>query len=318
MRPRWRAATYTATIEYANVSWSGANVNPSANVALNILANGVVVGTGTLSGLAQDSPWTPVTATWTADRAYAGQAIQLQVVATNFLEGPGSTQQWQVPTFGFANATLTAAVPITVPAAPSGLTATAASSSQINLSWTNNATNQSGFQIDQATSSDFHPGPDHGDGWRQRDHLQRHRSVGQYHVLLPRAGHQLRRRFGQLLHGERHDRLPGAPVAITVPDGNFTRIHLPTTLTRVGTGGTYTAPMTVTLSGWNIKCQPEHGPRADTIRGRKTRTVWSTMSPAAAAKLPRVHQRGRNWQSAGLDLSTRSSITPENSITTAA
>ena len=26
---------------------------------------------------------------------------------TNFLEGPGSTQQWQVPTIGFANATLT-------------------------------------------------------------------------------------------------------------------------------------------------------------------------------------------------------------------
>ena len=76
-------------------------------MALNILANGVVVGTGTLSGLAQNSPWTPVTATWTATSAYAGQAIQLQVVATNFLEGPGSTDQWQVPTFGFANATLT-------------------------------------------------------------------------------------------------------------------------------------------------------------------------------------------------------------------
>ena len=45
--------TYTATIQYANVSWSSSAVNPSANVALNILANGVVVGTGTLSGLAQ-------------------------------------------------------------------------------------------------------------------------------------------------------------------------------------------------------------------------------------------------------------------------
>ena len=44
------------------------NVNPSANVALNILANGVVVGTGTLSGLAQNSPWTTVTATWVAQR----------------------------------------------------------------------------------------------------------------------------------------------------------------------------------------------------------------------------------------------------------
>ena len=65
-------------------------------MTLNILANSVVVGTGTLSGLAQNSPWTTVTATWVAPAAYAGQAIQLQVVATNFLEGP--ELQWQVPT----------------------------------------------------------------------------------------------------------------------------------------------------------------------------------------------------------------------------
>ena len=151
-------SSYTATIEYANVSWSSCAVNASANVALNILAGGVVVGTGTLSGLAQNSPWTPVTATWTASSAYAGQPIQLQVVATNFLEGPGSYQQWQVPSFGFTDATLTATAVSGVPAAPSGLTATAASSSQINLSWTNNANNQTGFQIDQATSSDFTQG----------------------------------------------------------------------------------------------------------------------------------------------------------------
>ena len=41
-------STYTATIEYANVSWSGTAENASANVCVNILANGVVVGTGTL------------------------------------------------------------------------------------------------------------------------------------------------------------------------------------------------------------------------------------------------------------------------------
>ena len=148
-------STYTATIEYANASWSSSAVNPSANVALNILANGVVVGTGALSGLAQNSPWTAVTASWVAQAADAGQTIQLQVVATNFLEGPGSNDPWQVPTIGFTNATLTATAP---PTAPSGLTATAISSSQINLSWTVNVANQTGFQIDQATSSDFTAG----------------------------------------------------------------------------------------------------------------------------------------------------------------
>jgi hypothetical protein len=44
---------------------------------------------------------------------------------------------------------------VSAPAAPSGLTATAASASQINLAWTNNANNQTGFQIDQATNSGF-------------------------------------------------------------------------------------------------------------------------------------------------------------------
>ncbi len=36
------------------------------------------------------------------------------------------------------------------PAAPSGLTATAASATQINLSWTNNASNQTGFKVERS------------------------------------------------------------------------------------------------------------------------------------------------------------------------
>jgi rubredoxin len=146
---------YTATIQYSNVSWGTVAANPSANVALNFLANGVVVGTGTLSGLAEGSPWTTVTASWTGTSAYAGQALQLQVVANHFLEGSSTGQQWQVPTFAFAHATLTGTAGITAPTAPSGLTATTASSSQINLSWTDNSNNETGFKIDQATDSGF-------------------------------------------------------------------------------------------------------------------------------------------------------------------
>ena len=41
----------------------------------------------------------------------------------------------------------------TVPAAPSGLTANAASSSQIDLSWTDNASNETGFKIERKTGS---------------------------------------------------------------------------------------------------------------------------------------------------------------------
>ena len=45
-----------------------------------------------------------------------------------------------------------------VPAAPSGLTANAASASQVNLAWTDNATNETGFRVDYSTSSTFASG----------------------------------------------------------------------------------------------------------------------------------------------------------------
>lgn len=41
----------------------------------------------------------------------------------------------------------------TAPTAPSGLTATAASSSQINLAWTDNSTNETAFKVERATAS---------------------------------------------------------------------------------------------------------------------------------------------------------------------
>src|SRR5690606_7514447 len=40
-----------------------------------------------------------------------------------------------------------------LPAAPSGLTATASSTTQINLSWTDNATNETSFRVERATSA---------------------------------------------------------------------------------------------------------------------------------------------------------------------
>ena len=43
----------------------------------------------------------------------------------------------------------------TIPAAPSGLTATTASASQINLTWTDNSSNETGFKVERATDSLF-------------------------------------------------------------------------------------------------------------------------------------------------------------------
>ncbi|MGE5608618.1 MAG: fibronectin type III domain-containing protein, partial [Bacillota bacterium] len=53
-----------------------------------------------------------------------------------------------------AAATTQASTPtVTIPSAPSALTATAASSSQINLKWTDNSNNETGFLIERATGT---------------------------------------------------------------------------------------------------------------------------------------------------------------------
>ena len=46
----------------------------------------------------------------------------------------------------------------TPPAAPSNLMAAVRSASQVNLWWTDNSNNESGFKIDQSTSPDFSTG----------------------------------------------------------------------------------------------------------------------------------------------------------------
>ena len=55
---------------------------------------------------------------------------------------------------GYSNTAtaVTAAAPA-VPIAPSNLTATAVSKSQINLAWTDNATNEDGFYIERCTGA---------------------------------------------------------------------------------------------------------------------------------------------------------------------
>ena len=90
-----------------------------------------------------------------------------------------------------------------IPTAPSSLTATTASSSQINLGWQDNSNNETGFKIDQSTTSDFSSGVTtttvganvvaySETGLRPR------------HVLLSRAGHQRLGRLCQHTHGQRH------------------------------------------------------------------------------------------------------------------
>ncbi|HEY6065642.1 MAG TPA: fibronectin type III domain-containing protein, partial [Thermoanaerobaculia bacterium] len=50
-------------------------------------------------------------------------------------------------------ASATTPIPVQIPAAPTGAAAVAASTSQINVSWTDNSSNETGFKVERATSS---------------------------------------------------------------------------------------------------------------------------------------------------------------------
>jgi hypothetical protein len=91
-----------------------------------------------------DSTWTTLTTTAASATSYSDTTVAsattyyYRVAATNSAGNSAYTSA--------ASATTLAAIP----AAPSGLTATAASASQINLAWTSNSTNQTGFVIQRS------------------------------------------------------------------------------------------------------------------------------------------------------------------------
>ena len=65
------------------------------------------------------------------------------------------------PTVGPATSEPVAVVikePITLPIAPTNLTATAITKNRIDLAWTDNSSNETGFYIDRSTSSNFSKG----------------------------------------------------------------------------------------------------------------------------------------------------------------
>ena len=165
-----------------------------------------------------------------------------------------------MPALGFTNATLTATVPYTVPTAPSGLTATAVSTSQINLSWTNNAIpiDVSGIQIDQATSSDFNQG-------LTTTTVAANATSYSFTGLSAGTTYYYRVRAINPLYSSANSTsaaamtaIVGPTVAVTVPDGNFASDTPGYSFSTGGgnSGGTFTSPLTGTLSGWSLSAAP--------------------------------------------------------------
>ncbi|MDZ7269295.1 MAG: S8 family serine peptidase, partial [candidate division KSB1 bacterium] len=132
--PSGLTATAVSTSQI-NLAWTDNSTNET----------GFEIDRATTSG----GPYTQIATTAANVTSYSDTGLSpnttyyYRVRATNGAGDSGNSNEASATTFA----------PPAPPAAPSGLTATAVSSSQINLAWTDNSTNETGFKIERATTS---------------------------------------------------------------------------------------------------------------------------------------------------------------------
>lgn len=127
--------------------------------AIDLSTTGIDLHSGDVFnvGMTYDNATLAVTETDTSTGATATQTYSIDIPTTvgsstafvGFTAGTGGlTAVQNILTWTYSPSA-------TVPAAPSNLAATAVTGTQIDLTWQNNATNQTGFVIDRATNSSF-------------------------------------------------------------------------------------------------------------------------------------------------------------------
>jgi hypothetical protein len=119
--------------------------------------NGTQIGTSQFSGTSTGFTWTTTSVslgTLTAGdhviqirRREAGMQIDRVMLATNNASFPASTA------VGPAESERSGGTTVTVPAAPSNLSASSSATNQINLSWSDNADNETGFRLERKTGT---------------------------------------------------------------------------------------------------------------------------------------------------------------------
>ena len=146
-------------------------------------------------------PWTQVAVTGASTTGWSNTGLSAST--TWYYRVKASNAAGDSVPSPTASATTQPAQPI-LPTAPSNLTASATSSSQIALGWTDNASNETGFKLERATAAagPFTPGRHAG---RERYELHGQRTDGVHRLLLQRARDDRNLRLRLLEHGERDD-----------------------------------------------------------------------------------------------------------------
>ena len=176
----------TASVNHIDLSWTAVSGAVSYNVYQSVVSGGpyTMIASG-------------ITTTTFADNAPPTTTASYYVVTAVNASGAESS------TSNEANAVLTT---ITLPTAPSGLTASAASATRINLKWNDNASNETGYNIDRATDSGFTQNLATVTVGVNNTNYSADALSAKHDLLLPRPSHKQRRRFGQYDLGQRDHR----------------------------------------------------------------------------------------------------------------
>src|SRR4030042_2516727 len=126
-----------------NLSWTDNSTKPTQEDGFEIERAPTSTGT-----------WTKIAEVGTDVRSYSNTGLNASTTYYYRVRSKKIKNKATTEYSAYSN-TASATTPsgTTLPSAPSSLSATAASSSQINLSWADNSSNETGFKIDRATSS---------------------------------------------------------------------------------------------------------------------------------------------------------------------
>ena len=142
------AISGTVSAPVVNLSWSDNSVAETSYVVQK-MTNGAWVDIGTISS-PLDQPNTTGIKTFADPAVQLNQTYQYQVVALNTV---GYGGEFPALTVKSTSDPLSVDVIIVLPTAPSNLVATAASPTQVNLTWTDNATNETGFTVERCSGA---------------------------------------------------------------------------------------------------------------------------------------------------------------------
>jgi mono/diheme cytochrome c family protein len=107
---------------------------------------------------AANSGFTGTLSTFTVGAGIVAYSDTSAVASTTYYYRVFATNSAGSSTASNTASVTTPAPPVVIPTAPSGLAATAASSTQVNLTWTDNSNNETGFKVQRATDSGFTTG----------------------------------------------------------------------------------------------------------------------------------------------------------------